>query len=206
MSARYCANRFEEGLGHKAISYRVGAAPSTVRETRRRAEAAGLVWPLGDEITGAVLEAALYKANGTKTGHRRSVEPDWAHVHRELKRKHVTLQILWDEYIERHPDGYRYSRFCDLYRGWAANLPVTMRQNHAAGDKLFVDYAGDTVTVIVDRPQARRDRRICSWRCWAPRACPMPRRAGAKRWRTGSAAMSMPWRRSVALRRCDLRP
>ena len=63
----------------------------------------------------------------------------------------MTLQILWDEYIERHPDGYRYSRFCDLYRGWAANLPVTMRQNHAAGEKLFVDYAGDTVTVVVDR-------------------------------------------------------
>jgi transposase len=144
-------HRFEESLGHKAISYRVGAAPSTVRETLRRAEAAGLSWPLGNEITDAVLEAALYRANGTKTGHRRSVEPDWSHVHRELKRKHVTLQILWDEYIERHPDGYRYSRFCDLYRGWAANLPVTMRQNHAAGEKLFVDYAGDTVTVVVDR-------------------------------------------------------
>ena len=143
--------RFEEALGHKAISYRVGAAPSTVREMLRRAEAAGLSWPLGEDITDTVLEAALYRAAGTKTGHRRSVEPDWAHVHRELKRKHVTLQILWDEYIERHPDGYRYSRFCDLYRGWAANLPVTMRQNHGAGEKLFVDYAGDTVTVVVDR-------------------------------------------------------
>jgi transposase len=143
--------RFEDGLGHKAISYRVGAAPSTVRETLRRAAAAELTWPLGDEISDAVLEAALYRAAGTKTGHRRSAEPDWANVHRELKRKHVTLQILWDEYIARHPDGYRYSRFCDLYRGWAASLPVTMRQNHAAGDKLFVDYAGDTVTVVVDR-------------------------------------------------------
>jgi transposase len=143
--------RFEQGLGHKTISHRVGAAPSTVRETLRRAEAAGLVWPLGEEVTDAVLEAALYKAAGTKTGHRRCPEPDWAHIHRELKRKHVTLQILWDEYIAHHPDGYRYSRFCDLYRSWAARLPVTMRQNHAAGDKLFVDYAGDTVSVIVDR-------------------------------------------------------
>ena len=143
--------RFEEGLGHKAISYRLGAAPSTVRETLRRAAAAGLTWPLGEEVTDTVLEAALYKASGKKTGHRRSVEPDWAEIHRELKRKHVTLQILWDEYIALHPDGYRYSRFCDLYRGWAANLPVTMRQNHAAGEKLFVDYAGDTVMVVVDR-------------------------------------------------------
>ena len=78
-------------------------------------------------------------------------EPDWAAVHRELKRKHVTLQILWDEYIERHPDGYRYSRFCELYRGWASRISVTMRQTHAGGDKLFVDYAGDTVLVIIDR-------------------------------------------------------
>ncbi|RVN77142.1 IS21 family transposase, partial [Sinorhizobium meliloti] len=135
----------------KSIAVRVGAAPSTVRETLRRAAIAELSWPLGDDISDAVLEAALYKAGGTKTGHRRSPEPDWTRVHRELKRKHMTLQILWDEYISRYPEGYRYSRFCDLYRGWAMKLPVTMRQDHAAGDKLFVDYAGDTVTVVVDR-------------------------------------------------------
>src|SRR5271169_728348 len=68
-----------------------------------------------------------------------------------LKRKHVTLAMLWDEYIERDPEGYRYSRFCELYRGWASRLSVTMRQAHIGGDKLFVDYGGDTVPVIVDR-------------------------------------------------------
>jgi transposase len=68
-----------------------------------------------------------------------------------MKRKHVTLSILWTEYIERHPDGYRYSRFCDLYRQWEACLPVTMRQTHAAGERLFVDYAGDGVPVVIDR-------------------------------------------------------
>lgn len=68
-------------------------------------------------MNDAVLEAAVYKAPGTKTGHRRAHEPDWTEVHRELKRKHVTLQILWDEYIGRYPDGYRYSRYCDLNRG-----------------------------------------------------------------------------------------
>jgi transposase len=143
--------RFEQGLGQKAISYRVGAVPSTVRETLRRAEAAGLSWPLGEEVTDTELEAALYRAAGTKTGHRRCPEPDWPRVHRELKPKHVTLQIVWDEYITKHPDGYRYSRFCDLYRGWAAKLPVTMRQNYAPGERLFVDYVGDTVPVVVDR-------------------------------------------------------
>jgi transposase len=103
--------RFEQGLGQKAISYRVGAVPSTVRETLRRAEAAGLSWPLGEEVTDTELEAALYRAAGTKTGHRRCPEPDWPRVHRELKPKHVTLQIVWDEYITKHPDGYRYSRY-----------------------------------------------------------------------------------------------
>ncbi len=68
-----------------------------------------------------------------------------------LKRKHVTLSILWDEYIARDPEGYRYSRFCELYRIWEGKLSVTMRQSHVGGDKLFVDYAGDTVPVIVDR-------------------------------------------------------
>jgi len=143
--------RFDDGLGHKAISYLVGAAPSTVRETLRRAAAAGLAWPLGEEVSDAVLEAALYRAAGTKTGHRRCPEPDWPTVNRELKRKHVTLQIVWDEYIAAHPGGYRYSWFCDLYGSWAAKLPVTMRQCHAAGDKLFVDYAGDKVAAVVDR-------------------------------------------------------
>jgi hypothetical protein len=97
---------------------------------------------------------------GTKQGHRRQVEPDWAEIHRELKRKHVTLTMLWDEYIERCPEGYRYSRFCELYRSWASRLSVTMRQAHIGGDKLFVDYAGDTVPVIVDRltGQVRPDR------------------------------------------------
>jgi hypothetical protein len=102
-------------------------------------------------MTDTALETALFAAAGTKQGHRRHAEPDWAEIHRELKRKHVTLTILWDEYIERCPEEYRYSRFCELYRSWASRLSVTMRQAHIGGDKLFVDYAGDTVPVIVDR-------------------------------------------------------
>ena len=65
-------------------------------------------------------------------GHRRQVEPDWPTIHCELKRKHVTLSILWDEYIARDPEGYRYSRFCELYRSWEGKLSVTMRQTWVA--------------------------------------------------------------------------
>ena len=139
------------GVSGNEIARRVGVASSTVRLTLKRLAAVGLGWPLPAEMTDAVLEARLFTAVGTEQGHRRRPEPDWATVHRELKRKHVTLQILWDEYIEQNPEGCRYSHFCELYRGWASRVSVTMRQTHAGGDKLFVDYAGDTVPVIIDR-------------------------------------------------------
>ncbi len=143
--------RFGAGLGYKAIARSLGLAPSTVRLTMERVSAAGLVWPLPADLNDAALEERLYGRAGTKQGHRRHAEPDWALIHRELKRKHVTLSVLWDEYIAQDPGGYRYSRFCDLYRSWEGKLSVTMRQSHAGGEKLFVDYAGDPVPVIVDR-------------------------------------------------------
>jgi transposase len=96
------------------------------------------------------LEAALYANRRSKRGHRRIEEPDWASVHRELKRKHVTLLILWDEYIAANPGGYSYSRFRELYRSFEKTLSVAMRQTHAAGERLFVDYAGDGVPVVID--------------------------------------------------------
>ena len=139
------------GLAVREIGRRIGIAPSTVRLTLKRLAAAGLNWPLADDLTDRVLEAKLFANAGTKQGHRKSQEPDWTEVHRALKRKHVTLSIVWEEYIAREPDGYRYSRFCELYRGWEGRLSVTMRQSHAAGEKLFVDYAGDGVPVVIDR-------------------------------------------------------
>jgi transposase len=136
----------------REIGRRTGVAPSTVRATLKRITAAGLNWPLPEGLSDSDLEAQLYRNAGKKQGHRRCPEADWPTVHRELKRnKHVTLSILWDEYIVQHPDGFRYSRFCELYRAWEGKLPVTMRQTHLGGEKLFVDYAGDTVPVIVDR-------------------------------------------------------
>ena len=140
------------GVSSNEVARRLGIAASTVRLTLQRLTGAGLSWPLPTEMNDTALEALLFTAVGTKQGHRRHTEPDWAWVHRELKRsKYVTLQVLWDEYIDQHPDGYRYSRFCELYRSWARRLSVTMRQTHIGGDKLFVDYAGDTVPVIIDR-------------------------------------------------------
>src|SRR5450631_2353177 len=148
------------GMPIREIARRMGTAPSTVRLTIRRFEAAELTWPLSDDITDAELEARLFASAGagpgTRRGHRRQAEPDWAAVHRELRRKHVTLSIVWEEYIASEPEGYRYSRFCELYRSWEGRLSVTMRQSHAAGDKLFVDYAGDGVPVVIVRLTGER--------------------------------------------------
>jgi transposase len=99
--------KFGAGMPHKAIARSLGIAASTVRTTLERAATTGLSWPLPDNLSDAVLEEKLYGRAGTKQGHRRRAEPDWAMIHRELKRKHVTLAILWEEYIAQHPDGYR---------------------------------------------------------------------------------------------------
>jgi transposase len=139
------------GISKREVARRTGLASSTVRATIARFQSLGLTWPLPETVTDSELEAKLYKNAGKKQGHRRSAEPDWAILHREMKRKHVTLSILWDEYIEAHPEGYRYSRFCELYRSWEGKISVTMRQTHLGGDKLFVDYAGDTAPVVIDR-------------------------------------------------------
>ena len=143
--------KFSGSLTMREIARRLGLAPSTVRETLKRLESAGLIWPLPDGMSESDLEAALYANRRSKRGHRRHAEPDWPTVHRELKRKHVTLLIVWDEYIAATPGGYSYSQFCELYRGFESKLSVTMRQTHAAGERLFVDYAGDGVPVVIDR-------------------------------------------------------
>src|ERR1700751_235328 len=93
------------GMPIREIARRVGAAPSTVRLAVRRFEASGLTWPLPEDVSDAVLEARLFARAGcgSRQGHRRIAEPDWASVHRELKRKHVTLAIVWEEYIATSP-------------------------------------------------------------------------------------------------------
>ena len=148
---RDCLRLNSAGLPTREIARRLSIAPSTVRLTLRRCEAADVRWPLADDVTDTAHEQSLFANSRTKQGCRLHEEPDWLAIHHELKRKHVTLQILWDEYINQHPNGYRYSRFCSLYREWERRLPVTMRQTYVAGEKLFVDYAGDGVPVVVDR-------------------------------------------------------
>src|SRR6202142_3296992 len=125
--------KFSTSLPTREIARRLGLAPSTVRETLSRLDSAGLSWPLPEGIGDAELEAALYANRRSKRGHRRHAEPDWPAVHRELKRKHVTLLIVWDEYIAANPGGYSYTWFCEFFAGFEYFIWPTMQLQSAAG-------------------------------------------------------------------------
>jgi len=134
------------GRSNRETAISVNVSSSTVSDCVRRAKRAGLSWPLDGALNEAALEALLYSGPRSKVSDRvRCV--DWGKVHHELKRKGVTLQLIWHEYRLRHPDGLGYSRYCELYREWKTGLSVCMRQNHKAGEKIFVDYAGMTASI-----------------------------------------------------------
>lgn len=141
--------RWGRRLSTRAAAQSCGIGRTTVREYENRAKKAGLTWPLPDGLSDEELESLLFEpapSPGTKR-----TQPDWAEVHRELKRKGVTLWLLWEEYKGKYPEGFQYSWFCKNYGEWEAAMNVTMRQRHKAGEKLFVDYAGQTVPVVIDR-------------------------------------------------------
>jgi transposase len=98
-------------------------------------------------MTEEQLDECLFKKAEVRSRDLQRPEPDWPTLGKEFKRKGVTLRLLWQEYRENYSEGYGYSQFCQHYRSWSKTLPVSMRQNHKAGEKLFVDYAGMTMPV-----------------------------------------------------------
>lgn len=155
-----------DGVSSREIAETLGVARSTLQDNLRRATAAGLSWPLPGELTDDAIEARLFDRAGVKQGMRRRPEPNWAEFVVELKRPGVTLQILWEEYRAVHPDGYGYSRFCELFRGFERRLSPTSCRRHAfsvmlprimsrckrasgaTGDKVFVDYSGKKLAIV----------------------------------------------------------
>jgi transposase len=135
------------GMSKRQIAASLGVSATAARDCIWRSRRAGLTWPLPEELSDEALERWLYPPPTAAAKDRRP-QPDWAAIHCELRRPGVTLQLLWEEHRTVHPDGYGYSRFCELYRAWEARLSPTMRQNHIAGERMFVDYAGATLTVI----------------------------------------------------------
>jgi transposase len=133
------------GRSQRQIAASVGIGQSTVGDCLTRARLAGVSDPVA--LDDAALERALYPPKPALPVESRGL-PDWGYVHRELKRKGVTLFLLWEEYKAAHPQGFHYSWFCQHYRAWAAKVDVVMRQRHRAGETLFVDYAGQKAAVV----------------------------------------------------------
>ena len=134
-----------EGLSTRQIAASLAIGRTTLRGYLDRAAEVDLSWPLPPEMSDTDLERLIYPRKARDIANR-ATEPDWAYIHRELRRKGVTLSLLWEEYRSDHPDGYGYSRFCELYTRWEGKLSPVMR--HPAGERLFVDCAGHTIDVI----------------------------------------------------------
>ena len=138
--------RWVLSLSYRQIGRSLKIGHGTVGDYVMRAQAVGLGW---DEVEGMdeeALECKLFPAELEQRSSARPL-PDWAEVHRDMRRKGVTLALLWQEYREDHPGGYGYSRFCELYRLYEGRLDIPLRQDHKAGERMFVDYAGLTVEI-----------------------------------------------------------
>ena len=151
--------KWANDLSDRKIAQSCNISRPAVANYVERAEQAGLSWPLPETLTDAELERLLFPTLH-KSSDRDRVPPDLLKVHQELQKKNVTLFLLWQEYREQHPKGYQYSWFCDQYRHWLGTRDLSMRQTHRAGEKLFVDYAGQTLPVIDPRTGEIRSAQI----------------------------------------------
>jgi hypothetical protein len=140
--------KHQNHLSVREIAGSCGLPASTVGDYLQRAEAAGLTWPLPEGLSDSELGERLLKpADSPGPSSAAKPLPDWPALHEQLRRKGVTLQLLWQEYRQAHPEGYQRSQFCQLYRDWAKTLDPVLRQVHQPGQKLFVDWAGLKVPI-----------------------------------------------------------
>ena len=140
--------KYELNLGQRQIARSCSIGLGTVHDYLTRAERAGLKWPLPEGWDEEQLNRALFGSESFCPREPEHTQPDFALVHEQRqKSKHVTLQLLWEEYRAASPEGYRYSRFCELYQRWRGTQDVVLRQQYKAGEKMFVDWAGPTIPI-----------------------------------------------------------
>jgi transposase len=149
--------KHDVGLSYRAIQRSLNIGYGTVVDYLKRADEAGIEWPLPAEMDERTLGRLLFPSPGKK-GHLHLVDPDYVWIYQELKQKSVTKHLLWQEYRQQHPeDGYSYAQFCHRYNSWLSRQKLSMRQHHQAGEKLFVDYCGPTVPIVnPDTGEARQ--------------------------------------------------
>ena len=152
--------RFVAGLSIRQIKDSTKVSVGAIQKLLNKVEELELSWPLPDDLDDTALAGLFYPGADTRPSSRFQV-PDWSAVHQELKRKGLTLQLLWEEYTQQYPNRcYSYSQFCDRYRHWRGKQKRSMRQTHKAGEKCFVDYCGQTVTIIDPGTGEIRDAQV----------------------------------------------
>jgi len=137
--------RCDQKRSYREIAASVNCGPSSVGDYLRRFSNSGLSWPLPTNFGESELEARLYPPAAGQ-GEVKQI-PDWAYIHQELKKKSVTIMLLWIEFKQTHPNSHQYSQFCELYKQWSKSADVVFRNEHRAGEKVFVDYAGQTIPI-----------------------------------------------------------
>lgn len=186
-----------QGLSQHEISRSVGISRTSVRNYLERAQRAGLSWPLPENLDSAALEGQLFKRSADEYRPGRP-EPNWLEVHHDHKRgKHVTLQLLWLEYKQAHPNGWGYTQFCAHYHRWLGQQDVVMRLEYAAGERMFVDFAATRCRSPMLRRVKSATRRSSS-ACWARAGTCTQRRRAVRIWRRGWAGMCERWSSTVA--------
>lgn len=183
--------RLEAGLSVRQINASAKVSVGAIQKLLKKADELSLNWPLPAELDDSQLAALFYPQADTTVSSRYQV-PDWASVHQELKRKGVTKLLLWEEYTQRFPNRcFCYSQFCDRYAQWGKKQKRSMRQQHRAGEKCFVDYCGPTVPVV--SPTTGEIRQVRSlWPYWAHPITPMRRRRSRSHCLTGYKVMFGP--------------
>lgn len=153
--------RLKWGLGYsdRQTAAACGVSRPAIQSYLKRATAAGLQWPLPDDLDDPGLEQRLFPPPLSAPPRPRPL-PDFATMYQELRRKGVTLMLLWEEYKEGQPDGLQSSQYCEHYRRWAARIAPSMRKVHRAGERCFVDYAGQTVPVVDPRTGEERTAQV----------------------------------------------
>ena len=193
--------KWEKGLSNRAIAKSCRISAGSVSNYIQRATVAGLSWPLPENLGAEDLEALLFPHERLPSD-RVIPQPDWRDLHKELKRKGVTLSLLWLEYRAAHPDGYSYSQYCYRYRAWTKPLKPVMHQRHKAGEKLFRGlcwadgggcgprYRGNPGRAGLRSHVGREQLHLCR-SALGPRSAELDRRAcsglGLLRWRAGRA-------------------
>ena len=142
--------KYEVGLRNRQIARSFKMSHTTVQKYITDAANKGITWPLSEEDESKLAEM-LYQARRQNGKPERGL-PEMSYIHQEVRKKSVTLYLLWEEYKASHPRGYGYTQFCEYYRRWRSNLEPAMRQHYTPGEKVFVDWAGQTIPVIDQKP------------------------------------------------------